>query len=374
MAIQENPRRLLNQPVLLHIFPSFGYGGQQARFAAIANGLGGDYHHHIVSLDGDFSAQALLADDAPVALSDYHAKKSSLASISNITHFRKLIAAINPVYLCTYNWGAMEAVMANRLGPRAPHIHFEDGFGNGETPDGQSGKRVATRRLLLNASTVVVPSHTLENIAADIWKIKPARLRYIANGVDIERLQGAPSVVSKAVSIGTLGALRPEKNHLRLIKAFLLADREKRASLTIVGDGPMREDIIGCIKENNAEDRIFLTGATATPEEAYRNFDIFALSSDTEQAPLSMMEAMAAGLPVVATNVGDIAEMISDDNRALITPAGDDDAFAYALAQLIQHPSDRAQLGAANRTKAREAFALAPMIEAYRALFEQEAQ
>ncbi len=369
MDIQHNPRLALNRSIVLHIFPSFGYGGQQARFATLAAGLCDEFRHHVVSLDGDVTAQALLSGNAPVEISDYHAKKSSLASISNITHFRKLMTAVNPGLLCTYNWGAMEAVMANRLGPRIPHIHFEDGFGNGENPDSQSGKRIATRRFLLNTSTVVVPSRTLETIATDVWKLKSKRVRYIANGVDIDRLQGAPSAVSTTVSIGTLGCLRPEKNHLRLINAFITADRDKRASLTIVGDGPMREMLIGSIKVSNVEDRIFLPGATATPEDAYRNFDIFALSSDTEQAPLSMMEAMAAGLPVVAPNIGDIATMISDENRALITPAGDDDAFVYALAQLIQNPTERAQLGAANRAKARKAFALEPMIEEHRALY-----
>lgn len=374
MAIQGNPRRALNRAVLLHVFPSFGYGGQQARFVALAARLGDEFHHHVVALDGDHAAQALLPETAPVDISDFHVKKSSLASISNISHFRKLIALVNPAILCTYNWGAMEAVMANRLGPRIPHIHFEDGFGPDESPGGQSGKRVATRRLLLNASTVVVPSYCLDDIATDVWKIKPARVRYISNGVDIDRLQGAPSAVSTKITIGTLGALRPEKNHVRLIKAFMTADREKRARLTIVGEGPMREALIAAIKENNAEDRIELLGATAAPHEAYRDFDIFALSSDTEQAPLSMMEAMAAGLPVVAPNIGDIASMISDENRALVTPPGDDDAFIYALAQLIQSPTERAQLGAANRAKAREEFAIEPMIEKYRTLFHETMQ
>ena len=372
MGMQLQPRTETRQQLMLHIFPSFSFGGQQARLVLLAQALD-DYQHHIVSLDGDLAARSLFGSEDNVEFSDYEAKKSSIASLSNISHFRKLFAAVNPDVLCTYNWGAMEAVMANRLGPRLPHIHFEDGFSGDERPDGQSGKRIAARRILLGGSNVVVPSKLLEGVAEKVWKLKPTRIHRITNGIDFDKLQAPPSEVCARISVGTVGALRPEKNHDRLIRTFLTADMDCRAQLTIVGEGPCRDSLISAIKDYQAEDSVMLAGATATPEEAYRNFDIFALSSDTEQAPLTLMEAMAAGLPIVAPNVGDIVDMVSEGNRAYITPPGDEEAFTYALAQLIQNPTERAQLGAANRAKARDDFALDKMINAHRALYQEVA-
>lgn len=365
------PEEKAAHPVIkmLHVFPSFGYGGQQARFAALAAGLGPAFSHRVAALDGDLSAQALLVPDAPVELERFILKKSSLASPANVFGLRRLIGTSGTDILCTYNWGSIEAALANRLGPNAPHIHFEDGFGPDEAADRQTLRRVLARRVLLGRATVVVPSRTLEQTALKIWKLKPDRIRRMENGVDFMRFQKPPSGLRSAVAVGAVGALRREKNHRRLITAFAEADRSGRATLTIIGAGPEREALLAAAKDSPAAARISLPGPTAAPENVYCDFDVFALSSDTEQAPLSLMEAMAAGLPVVATNVGDVAEMVADENRVFVTPPGDDEAFTLALTHLIQDPAARAALGAANRKKAREEFDFAPMIARHKALY-----
>lgn len=354
---------------MLHIFPSFGYGGQQARFAALAAGLGGAFSHQVVSFDDDLSAKGLLSREAKAALQRFAHKKSPVASWTNVSRLRRLIAKSAADLLCTYNWGAIEAALANRLGPRLPHIHFEDGFGPDESGGRQAFRRVLARRLILGKSTVVVPSRMLEKTAIEIWNLKPGNVRRLENGVDFARFQKAPSGLRTQVAVGTIGALRPEKNHRRLIEAFADADRGGKATLTIVGAGPEREALLAAIKESPAAARIFMPGPTGAPESVYCDFDIFALSSDTEQAPLTVMEAMAAGLPIVATDLGDVAEMVSDENRAYITRAGDGEAFGQALMHLLQNPDARARVGAANRKKAKEKFGLAPMVARHRALY-----
>lgn len=354
---------------MLHVFPSFGYGGQQARFAALAGGLGSGFQHHIISLDDDLSARALVPADADVSFESFVANKSPWASIVNLRRFEKIFKAAAPDILCTYNWGAIEAALANRMGPRLPHIHFEDGFGPDEAPDRQPFRRILARRFLLSGAEIVVPSHVLEETALKTWKIRPFRLHYISNGVDFDRFQQPQSALRSTVVVGSVGALRPEKNYLLLIRAFARADRAGKASLKIAGEGLEREALARAVADAKARGRISLPGATAAPEELYKDFDIFALSSDTEQAPLTVMEAMAAGLPVVATNVGDIVEMVSSENRAFIVPLGDEDAYVLALAHLIQNPDARAALGAANRKKAKAQFDLAAMLEQHRALY-----
>ncbi len=350
---------------LLHVFPSFAYGGQQARLAALTRGLGENFRHLVLSLDEDVSARALFDDDAPVEFNTYQMEKSAGFSLTNILTFRKLISSTIPDLLCTYNWGSVEAVIANRVGAKIPHIHFEDGFGSADVAGG-GGKRDFARRHLLRQSTVVVPSHTLAKISAERWRLRPDQIHHIENGVDVDRLQSGQTSINQGVVVGSLGSMRTEKNYVRLIKSFVAADWDRRATLEIVGDGPERNSL-ACVR--GEDERISLPGATADPAAAYGRFDIFALSSDTEQAPISLMEAMASGLPVVATNVGDITAMVAEENLPFITPLGDDEAYVHALAQLLQNPSARAEIGAANRRKAREAFSLERMVDAHRDLY-----
>lgn len=353
------------QALLLHVFPSFSYGGQQARLAALARGLGPSYRHMIVAIDGDCAARALFDADIKAAFSTLTLKKSSGFSLSNIWRLMRLIREAAPDILCTYNWGAIEAVIANKFAPRVSHIHFEDGFGSDETINSQLARRVRVRRRFLKNTEVVVPSRALEKAAMAQWGLK--RVRRIENGVDFDKLQGGKRGHNDALVVGSLGALRPEKNYLRLIEAFRAADTENHARLEIFGRGPEHQALLTAARD---DPRISLPGPTAETADAYARFDVFALSSDTEQAPISLMEAMAAGLPVVATNVGDIAEMVADENLSYITPIGDEEAYMHALSQMLQNPSARAAIGAANRRKAKEAFSQDRMVAAYRELFD----
>lgn len=354
---------------MLHVFPSFGYGGQQARFAALARGLGPSFRHHVVSLDGDLSAQALLPPAAAVDVQPMRFGKSALSGIVNYWRFRRLFGKIKPDILCTYNWGSIEAALANVTGRRRPHVHFEDGFGPDESIEKQHFRRVKARRMLLGAAHFVAPSRGLEEVATAKWGVTPERLHRISNGVDFARFQTHQPALRPAVTVGSVGALRPEKNYRRLISAFPKADRSGKAHLKIIGDGPMRKSLAEAAKSSKARARISLPGSTQAPETVYRELDVFALSSDTEQAPLTVIEAMAAGLPIVATNVGEIANMVAPENLAFITPLGDEGAYVDALTHLLQNPDARAKLGAANRKKAKAEFDLKPMVEKHRALY-----
>lgn len=352
------------EKLLLHVFPSFSYGGQQARLAALSRAFGHDFRHHIIALDGNLEARSLFDGAAGVSFASFEMKKTPGLSISNILRLKKLIANLKPDLLCTYNWGSVEAVIANQLGAKAPHVHFEDGFGPGERIDRQAPRRVWARRLVLARSNVIVPSLGLKKAAFELWKLR--RVHHIENGVDFDMMQTGKRIHNDAIVVGSLGALRPEKNYARLITAFKVADREKKARLEIVGDGPEHSHL--CVLAGD-DARISLPGATSATADAYARFDIFALSSDTEQAPVSLMEAMAAGLPVIATNVGDIETIVSKENRAFITSLHDEDTYVHALAQLIQDPSARAAIGAANKHKAKEAFSLERMALAHRNLY-----
>ena len=357
---------------LLHIAPTFGMGGQQRRLALIAAALGAKYAHEIVSLSDDLAARALLPADQAIPINVLPLRKTSLPSPQNVSRLATVIGAAAPDIVCTYNWGAIEAVLANRFRVRLPHIHFEDGFGPDETIDRQNWKRVLARRWALSDAVTVVPSQTLMTLATARWRLAPERLRYLPNGVDAGRFAPSPDPSpdpspgpeqTGKVIVGTVGALRREKNYARLIRASAAAPN---VVLEIYGDGPERAAL-----EAVAGDGVFFHGPTDTPEAAYASFDVFALSSDTEQMPISLIEAMACGLPVVATDVGDIAAMVSPENRAFVTPLGDDDAYRRAICDLAGEPALRRRLGDANRRKAIDDYSLERMTGAYDQLFRE---
>src|SRR5581483_8307551 len=238
--------------------------------------------------------------------------------IANAVRFAGELRSIRPDLLVTYNWGALEGALGNLIGPRLPHIHIEDGFG----PD--EAKRRFTRRAwlrrvsLMRTGTVVVPSRNLERIARREWGIPPRRLLYLPNGVEMARF-GAQLPESEwgfakkpgELAIGTCAALRPEKNLKRLIRAFA-ACGAAHSRLVICGEGPERPGLERLAESLGIADRVTFTGYLARPETVFAGLDIFAMSSDTEQMPYGLLEAMAAGLPAAATDVGDIKSIVAE--------------------------------------------------------------
>ena len=352
---------------ILHVFPTFGVGGQQIRLALLAESFGDEADHTIISLTTETSARAMFPGDAHIPVSVIETPKSKLASNKAIHALKEEIKARCPDILCTYNWGAIEAVLANRLSLKLPHIHFEDGFGPDENLQSQKLQRVLMRRLLLRQSVTVVPSKGLQNLALTRWKLPQQRVQYIPNGIDLDRFAVKRDYQRSPLVIGSVGTVRREKNFGRLLRAFGVSQTQMSASLEIVGDGPERSALMNAAEKIGG---VTFSGQNNQPEKAYEKFDIFAMSSDTEQMPLSLMEAMAAGLPVAATDVGDIADMVSEENRRFITPKEDEHALAASLAELAGDPVLRQALGQANLAKAQCEFSLEMMVGAYRTLFE----
>jgi glycosyltransferase involved in cell wall biosynthesis len=279
---------------------------------------------------------------------------------------RAQLRALRPDFLCTYNWGAIEWALANRFRPLAPHLQVEDGFGPDEATR-QLPRRVWTRRLALGRSRVLVPSLTLQRIALEIWRLEPARVLYVPNGIATERYAVHGVTDRRPLAIGTLATLRTEKNIPRLMRAFAALPRGIEAELVVIGGGPLLDDLR--VQAVQIDPRIRFTGAIPEPAEALKALDLFALTSDTEQMPLSILEAMAAGLPIVSTDVGGVLNMLPAPSQAWVTPRGDDQAFAAALARLAADPATRHALGAANCAHVTATYTKQRMLDAWDNLF-----
>src|SRR5579872_651387 len=342
--------------ILLHAFSTFGIGGPQVRFSQLVTALGGKYRHIVAAMDGNYDCRSRIPDDLGVIyLGSVRPGRSTLA---NVLCFRGHLRHLRPDLLVTYNWGAIEWVMANAL-PVARHIHVEDGFGPEERTV-RLRRRSLARRFLLQSSILVVPSQRLRRIAVEEWCLRPQRIQYIPNGIVPERfgtlIDGpADACCGAGPIIGTVAALRAEKNIERLLRAFRLVADSHPCRLVIVGDGPERSRLEALSIELGLAHRIRFTGHLEAPESALRGFDLFALSSDTEQMPLSVLEAMAAGLAIVATNVGDVAEMVAPSNSPFVT-APNEIELAEALKVLLLDASKRTRIGQENRARTRERF------------------
>lgn len=378
LRVKVEPRPT-NAKLILHVFPTFAVGGAQVRFAALANHFGAEFRHMVVALDGDLSCAARLDPRLDVVFPRIDAPKNAM--LRNIFRFRALLREWRPDVMVTCNWGAIEFALANaRTVTR--HIHVVDGFGP-EERNTQINRRILIRRLALANATVVLPSHNLMRIATQIWRLRPETCRYVPNGIDLSRFSqpvggnpsigtlpiGDPPIGDKAVPvIGTVAILRPEKNLARLIRAFAMLSAETPCRLVIVGDGPERSALEALAASLHVAERVTFTGHRDDIPALYAGFDVFALTSDTEQMPLSVMEAMASGLPVVATDVGDIRAMLAPENTPFLAGL-DDDAVHGALAALLRDRTLRQQIGAANLATARRDFDEATMFAAWRDLW-----
>lgn len=358
-------------PLLLHVFPSFAIGGAEVRFAALANRFGDRWRHAVIALDGRTDCAGRIAPGVPLQLLAAPVAKGD--GLSRFPAIRRTLCRLAPAVLVTSNWGSIEWAMAARTIPALRHIHTEDGFGPDEAT-GQKMRRVLARRLVLRHSAVVLPSMTLLGIARDRWRLPEECLHYIPNGLDLARFTpGGPRLDlpgGEGPLIGTVATLRAEKNLGRLLEACALLQGEGRAlRLLVVGDGPERARLVERVGALGLAGCAHFTGALADPAPAYRAMDLFALSSDTEQMPFSLLEAMASGLAVAATDVGDVRALLAPENHPYVVPP-DAPALAGALRPLLDDPDLRARLGAENRARVERNHDQEAMFQAYARLFD----
>ena len=362
---------------ILHFHSTFAPGGKELRAARLMNAFGPRATHTIVSgMPGELGAQA--AVDVQIKI-DFPLDPPSLTGKPTLARYEAIARFMRGHDLVlTYNWGAMDAVLARRIHAKdcPPLVHHEDGF-NEDEAGGLKRERGWFRRLALpGAHRLVVPSALLEGIALRTWKQPRGRVQRIANGIAVDHFSRPPSKRALPgftprkgeLVVGTIAGLRRVKNIPRLVAAFAALPQPSR--LVIVGEGPERAAIAAAAAQAGIAGRVHLAGFVGDPASFIGMFDIFALSSDSEQAPISVIEAMAAGLPVVAPAVGDVAAMVSAENRPYIV---DPAALSTALVAVGGDPALRKRIGTANRARAAAEFDERAMISDYAALYAEAA-
>ncbi len=351
----------------LHVFSTFDVGGPQLRTVQIIEALPRDTRHTIIAMDGRTGCADRLPGDARIDLLEPPSARGFRAMGRAMG---QRIEELSPDLLLTYNWGAIESLLgAGHAGMRAV-VHHEEGFGPEEFEGLLWRRNWARRWLLRRAHAVVVPSLRLQELARRCWKQPAGRLHYLPNGIDLARFTPTERGAGDEPVIGCVSALRPEKNQSLLLAAFARMKSREGARLLLIGDGPDRESVRALADELGITSRVTFAGSVADTATVYGDMDLFALSSRTEQMPLVVLEAMACGLAVVATDVGDVRSMLSPQNREWIAAPEDADGLARILDAALADPALRRRLGMANRRRCEEEFPLRECLDRYLAIYE----
>ncbi|HMP07084.1 MAG TPA: glycosyltransferase [Lacipirellulaceae bacterium] len=217
--------------------------------------------------------------------------------------------------------------------------------------------------------------HLVEN-----ERFPAGKVHVIHNGIDSERfkprdasaMRQSLGLAADAPVIGILAALRPEKNHeLFLAGASCIAERVPAAQFLVVGDGPLRARLEAIAGELRIADRVHFLGSRSDVPEVLAACDLVALTSHNEAAPVSILEALSTGVPVVAADVGSVRETVIDGVTGRVFPAGDLDAYVAAAMELLGDAAARARMGAAGRQLVQERWSLEAMVRGYEQLIQR---
>jgi L-malate glycosyltransferase len=364
---------------MLHLHSTFDLGGKEARTAKLMNHFG-DQAEHVILVGDNQALSARDAIDPKIKVEFPGDAAPSLLGMPAMGRYRKLGEYMKRFDLVlSYNWGAMDGVMAHTLLVNSmklpPLIHHEDGF-NEDEADKLNWKRNWFRIVgLLRSYALVVPSQKLEKIARQDWHLPPEKINRFANGIDIEKYLKRPQRGAfpgfrrndGEIVVGTVAGLRTVKNLPRLVRAVAAAGPNIR--LAIAGTGPEHDNIMAEAARLGISDRLMMPGFLRDPARYVGLFDIFALSSDSEQYPISLVEGMASRCAVAATDVGDIRNIVARDNREFIVPRDDEAALADAIRRLANDAELRGRLAKANADRAFAEYDEGLMFARYRQLY-----
>ena len=361
---------------ILHLHSTFNLGGKEARAVRLMNAFGDKARHTIVSAMPDqLAARDMIAKGIKYEIAQDPPPLSGRPSVKRYEDIARYMRRFDLVL--TYNWGAIDGVMAARVFGKGlpPVVHHEDGFNADEAERLNPVRNMYRRIALPAANALVVPSQLLEKIALKQWRQPRERLFRIANGIPTALYAGKPDpklipelqkLKPGTLVIGCVAGLRPVKDIPLLVRAVAGLARFK---LVIVGEGPERQNILDTAEAMAIEDDVILTGFLPDPHRYMGLFDVFALASKSEQAPISVIEAMAAGLPVIAPKVGDIPEMVGSRNLYYLPPERTEVLLRDRIDMFAKHPEERGYVGSENRERARALFDEAEMIAAYARLY-----
>jgi sugar transferase (PEP-CTERM/EpsH1 system associated) len=305
----------------------------------------------------------------------------------------RLFRELRPDVLHSCNLAALEVTPVAWAAGVKRRVHVEHGWVVAD-PDGSNTRYRLLRRLYRPFVTqFVAVSRQLRDYLCGPIGVAPASVALVANGVDTEKFHPRAEQESMPVEwpfsggdwvVGTVGRLDPVKNHKLLVEAcaqLVASDEEarRRLRLVIVGEGEERMALQTHIERAGMQDRTWLPGSRSDVAELLRAMDCFALPSIAEGTSCTLQEAMASGLPIVATAVGGNPDVLGRDASGngrcgVLVPSGDVAALAQVLSHCLHGEGSVAALPARARAEALAQHSLQAMVKAYENLFDPMAE
>ncbi|MBL8286379.1 MAG: TIGR03088 family PEP-CTERM/XrtA system glycosyltransferase [Rubrivivax sp.] len=371
------------RPLLLHLVHRFSVGGLENGLVNVVNRLAAERWRHVIvaltQVDPAFAKRLQAPGVQCIALN-----KPPGPGLWNYRRMYKLFRDLRPAVVHTRNLGTLEYQSVAWAAGVPGRVHSEHGR---DTDDlgGTNRRHIAERRLYRPfVQQQIALGSELERYLRTRIGVPADRLSVIVNGVDEQRFRPAP--VRPAITgcpfrdphlfiVGTVGRMQPVKAQTFLAKAFAVMLTEfphlrASARLVMVGEGPLRAECEAILGAAGLGALAWFGGERADVPDVMRGLDCFVLPSLVEGISNTVLEAMASGLPVVATDVGGTRDLVAEGSTGTLVPAGDPDALAHAIAHLVADASRARAMGRAARLAVERRFGLEGMVAAYGRVYE----
>ncbi len=382
-SLQDSKNSENQAPLIAHIIFRLGVGGLENGLVNLINQSPPHrYRHCIICVKGatDFCDRIHRSDVEVFTL----AKEEGLDWMMFLRLYR-LLRKIQPAIVHTRNLATIECQLPTFLSGVRYRLHGEHGWDVFD-PQGENKKYQWLRRVFKPLVKHYIPlSKELERYLRHKIKVPENKITRICNGVDTEIF--FPSKQGRAIVpncpftskthfiVGTVGRMHGVKDQLTLVKAFIhLVERDPslkdRLRLMLVGNGPLREQAQEMLDKANTGSIAWLPGERNDIPQILRGMDLFVLPSLAEGISNTILEAMATGLPVIATDVGGNPDLVSDEDTGLLVPKESPVEMAKAIARYLENPQLIGQHGANALKRIQDGFSLSAMVDRYLTVYD----
>ncbi|MBL4584168.1 MAG: TIGR03088 family PEP-CTERM/XrtA system glycosyltransferase [Pseudomonadales bacterium] len=367
---------------IVHIIFRFDIGGLENGVVNLINQMPEDeYRHSIVCLtdyNPEFFKRIIQATVKIHALD-----KRDGNDIGMFIRLWRLLRKIKPDLVHTRNVATLETQLVALLAGVSARVHGEHGWDMGDLSGGNRKYQILRRAIAPFVSKFIALSRQSAQYLERDVKIAATRIEQIINGVDANLFTAAPHRLKHipdglqtqdCVIFGTVGRLAAVKNQKLLLTAFITLMKEQpqfqhKARLVLVGDGPEKNALLAILNLSGLESSCFFIGASDEVAQWMRLIDVFVLPSLAEGISNTILEAMATGLPVIATDVGGNSELVIDGETGALVPVSDSNAMVACMKKYIDQPELIEQHGGAARTRIENSFSLEHMVARYQHVY-----
>ena len=373
-------------PLVLHVVYRFDTGGLENGVVNLINHMPAQaYRHAVLSLTEvtDFRHRVQRDDVEFIALN-----KGPGHAIGLYPRMYRLFRELRPAVVHTNNLAALECVVPAWAAGVPVRIHSEHGWDPSDINGANPRYRQLRRLYRPFVSHYIAVSGELHRYLLERVGVPQRRVSHISNAVDTERfhpvageqptpIEGCPFSPERHWLVGTVGRLQAIKDQLNLVRAFAHALQSQpalreRLRLVIIGEGPLRPELEALLRETGLTGLVWMPGERSDVPAVMRGLHCFSLPSKAEGLSYTLLEAMASGLPVVATAVGANPDLVRNGETGEIVPPNDPQSLGDALARLAAAPAALGrQLGRAGRARVEKDYGQRSMVKAYQGLYER---